>query len=88
MFGEKCLATICEPSRKLQIERMSTLAERMVEKLETLVEENAGLQAVTVNGTSTTYADLVAQLDYWKKKQLRESGAAPRVKRMDLGGFH
>lgn len=64
-----------------------TFAERMVAQLETVIEESAGLQSVTVNGTSTTYVDLVKQYEYWKKKVARENGSAPRVKRMNLGGF-
>lgn len=64
-----------------------TFAERQVELLETIIEENAGLTSVAVNGTNVTYADLLKQYDYWKKKVARESGANPRVKRMNLGGF-
>jgi hypothetical protein len=64
-----------------------TFAARQVALLEELIEENAGLQSVAVNGTQTTYADLIKQRDYWKKEVARESGTAPRVKRMNLGGF-
>lgn len=64
-----------------------TFAETQLALLEELIAENAGLQSVSVNGTTTTYADLIKQRDYWKKQVLRESGAAPRVKRMNLGGF-
>ena len=64
-----------------------TFAELQVTRLETLLAEAVGLQSVAVNGTVTSYADLLKQYDYWKARVARENGTKQRIVRLDLSGF-
>lgn len=64
-----------------------TFAELQVERLETLLAEAVGLKTVVVNGTTTEYADLLVQYQFWKSKVAIESGAKQRIVRLDLSGF-
>ena len=64
-----------------------TFAEEMVTRLEALMRDAAGLQSVTIDGHMVTYADLVAQYEFWKRKVATESGKRATVAQIDLGGF-
>lgn len=64
-----------------------TFAETMVTTLETVLAEAAGMQEVTVNGTVTKYADLLAQYQFWKNRVATEAGTRQRIVRLDLSGF-
>jgi hypothetical protein len=63
-----------------------TFAERMVTKLETLLEQSAGLASVNVDGEAVTFADLEARYDYWKGRVALENGARRRSSSIYLGG--
>lgn len=64
-----------------------TFAEEMVSKLEALMREAAGLQSVNIDGHMVTYADLLAQYEFWKRKVATESGKRATVAQIDLSGF-
>lgn len=64
-----------------------TLADKMLEKLETILLENVGLESVNVDGSSVAYADLEKKYDYWRKRQQREQGQAPVISRIRLDQF-
>jgi hypothetical protein len=57
---------------------MATFAEQQVERLQTLLAANVGVQAVTVGGRTVAYVDLTEQLEYWQSKVARENGTRPR----------
>ncbi len=61
-------------------------AQTMVTKLETLLAANVGVQSVTVDGRSVSYADLTKQYDYWKRKLARSNGSRPRVAQVYIRG--
>lgn len=64
-----------------------TFAQQQLTRIEAIIAESAGLQSVTIGNTSTSYVDLLAQRDYWRREVARESGQNPRVKRIQMGGF-
>lgn len=64
-----------------------SFATEQVERLETLLAENAGVQSVNVDGQQVTFADLVSQYDYWKSRVAREEGTRPRTFSVDLSSF-
>lgn len=66
---------------------MASFAEQQVERLETLLVSNVGVQSISVDGQSVQYADLLEQYDFWKAKAARDTGKRPRVFQVDLGGF-
>jgi len=45
-----------------------TFAEKMVAKYEELLEANAGLASVNVDGQQVSYSDLEAKYGHWLKK--------------------
>jgi hypothetical protein len=63
-----------------------SLAEQMVEKLAAILLENAGLAAVTVDGTSVTYQDLEERYQFWQKRLQAERGQRPNLSRIKMGG--
>jgi hypothetical protein len=64
-----------------------TFANKMVTKFECLLEDNVGVQSVTVDGVAVSYADLLVQYEYWKKRQAVARGTRPRVSSINLSGF-
>jgi hypothetical protein len=70
------------PSKFAQIQ----YANNRVKQLEQLIADNAGLQSVSVNGTSTTYLDLLNQRTYWLAELARLEGRTARTKTIRLGG--
>lgn len=64
-----------------------TFAKTMVTKLEGLLSKAAGLKTVSVDGTMTTFDDLTAQYQHWKREVEKEAGRRPRVAGIDLSGF-
>jgi hypothetical protein len=63
-----------------------SLAEQMVEKLAAILLENAGLAAVTVDGTSVTYQDLEERYQFWQKRLQAERGQRPNLSTIKMGG--
>lgn len=63
-----------------------SFAKQRIEQLEAIIAESAGLQSVSVNGTSTTYADLLKQREYWLNELARLEGTISRTKTIRLGG--
>lgn len=63
---------------------MSTFAEDMVEKYQTLLLANAGVKSVTVDGQSMTMDDLERKLEYWSRKVAAANGTRPRVMQINL----
>jgi len=57
----------------------------MVTKYETLLEANAGMKTVSVDGQTITYEDLHRRWEFWKNWQAREKGTRPRAVTLDLG---
>jgi len=66
---------------------MATFAETMLAKYETLLQTNAGLDSVMVDGQSVRYADVEAKYRYWKRAVAREKGTRPQAASINLGGF-
>ena len=67
---------------------MATHAEQMVEKYEALLLANAGVQTVTVDGVTVSYADLEQRHRYWRKQVAREKGRRPTAASIKLSsGF-
>lgn len=64
---------------------MSSFADEMVTKLETLLRENVGVASVTIDGRAVSYASLTEQYDYWKNRAARESGRRPLASKIKLG---
>ena len=67
---------------------MPTFAERMKAKYEKLLEENAGLDRVDVDGTTVSYEDLEEKHAYWARKVAREKGRRPQAAQIDLGSTY
>ncbi len=55
-----------------------SFASNQVSRLETLLQQNVGVQSVTVNGHAVTYDDLLKHYNYWKSRQARENKTRPR----------
>lgn len=66
---------------------MATHAERMVVKYEALLEANPGVQTVSVDGLSVSYADLEAKLAHWKRRVARHQGTRPVATTIRLDRF-
>ena len=64
-----------------------SFAEEHVERLETLIKENVGVDMVTVGNTSVKYVNLVHQYDFWKSKLARENNTRPRAAKINLSNF-
>ena len=65
---------------------MSTFAEDMVTKYETLLSANTGVKSVSVDGQSVSYDDLVKQYQFWKTTVARAAGTKPTASTIKLGG--
>jgi hypothetical protein len=65
---------------------MATFAEQMVAKLQATLLENPAADSVTVDGTTVSFADLVARLEHWESRVAREAGGRPSMMTIDLGG--
>lgn len=61
-----------------------TFAEKMVAKYEELLEANAGLASVNVDGQQVSYSDLEAKYGHWLKKVAQQGRS--RVTHFDLSG--
>lgn len=66
-------------------ERLAYASARITQ-LEQLLEDYAGVQSVTVNGTATTYTNLLEQRQYWLNEYSRLEGATATVRTIRLGG--
>jgi len=66
---------------------MATHAEQMVEKLEQLLLENAGLTEVNIDGQKTAYADLEAKLEHWQAKVRQERSGKATISTIRLDRF-
>ena len=67
---------------------MATMAEHaavMVAKLQTLLQENVGIESVTVDGQQVTYTKLRADLAYWQGVVDRTNGTRPLAATIKLG---
>ncbi|HUS46146.1 MAG TPA: hypothetical protein VM219_08985 [Phycisphaerae bacterium] len=63
---------------------MATYSETMLHKYETLLESSAGLNVVTIDGQSVSFADLEVKRKYWQREVAKESGAKPAASTIDL----
>lgn len=63
---------------------MSTFAQRMVEKYERLLEENAGVESVDVDGVRVAFVELEKRYERWKRKRLIEQGKAATISRFRI----
>ena len=61
--------------------------QQMVTKLQALLLANPGAQAISIDGTTTTFADLERRLNYFQSQLARELGTKQRFNRVGLGGF-
>lgn len=66
---------------------MASFAAQQVARLETLLQQNVGVQSITVDGQTVEYDDLLAQYNYWKSRLARENQTRPRAAQVYLGGF-
>lgn len=64
----------------------TTFAEDMVTKYKALLTDLGGLKSITIDGTSHTYEDLAAKLEYWEKKVARAAGTRPPLSTIGLNG--
>lgn len=64
-----------------------TFAEAMLARIEALLLANPGASSVAFDGTSVTFADLMARRDQIRKEISQEQGKRPRIRTVDLGGF-
>jgi len=62
-----------------------THAERMADKYADLLEKIGGLDRITVDGQTYTYADLEAKYQFWARKVARQKGTRPAVATHNLG---
>jgi ABC-type amino acid transport substrate-binding protein len=61
-----------------------TFAQRMLEKYETLLEQNAGVERINIDGQDVTYADLEKKYEFWRARVLKEGGKAPTISTIRL----
>ncbi|MDE2100064.1 MAG: hypothetical protein KGL39_22610 [Patescibacteria group bacterium] len=66
---------------------MPSFAAAQVARLETLLSQCVGVQSITVDGQTVTYADLLAQYQFWKRRAAVENGTRPFVSQINLGNF-
>jgi len=52
-----------------------------------LLEANPGVQSVSVDGLSVSYADLESKLAHWKRRVARQQGTRPVVTTIRLDRF-
>lgn len=64
-----------------------TFAAQMLAKIEALLLANPGAQSVTFDGSSVSFADLMARRDQLRKEVAQELGQRPRFRQVDLGSF-
>ena len=67
---------------------MATMAEHaavMVAQLQTLLQENVGIESVTVDGQQVTYTKLRDDLAYWQGVVDRTNGTRPLAATIKLG---
>ncbi len=64
-----------------------TFEEQMIEKLQTLLLANPGVEEVVVDGQRVKYANLTAQLDYWQRRVNEAGGMRPRASSIKLDGI-
>ena len=62
-------------------------AEKMVKKYEQLLDENAGVKSVSVDGQSVTWDDLQRQYTFWKKELDKSEGKKPMIQQGNLSNF-
>ncbi len=65
-------------------------ARQMIGKLETALATGAGVVSVSTDGVSTTYdrKGALAELEYWRKQDIRYSRSKSRTTNIDLSGAH
>jgi len=66
---------------------MASFAANQVARLELLLQQNVGLQQITIGGQTIQYDDLLKQYDYWKSRQGRENGTRPIVSQIRLDNY-
>lgn len=64
-----------------------TFNEQMVTKLQALLLANPGAQIINVDGTSTTFVDVQARLNWFQSQVAREQGNRSTFVGINLGGF-
>ena len=74
-----CMAFFFCPATPVRVGvAMTTFAETMLAKYETLLQTSAGLDTVSVDGQSVRYADVEAKYRYWKREVAREKHERPQ----------
>lgn len=63
-----------------------TFAEEMLERIEGVLREAAGLQSASIAGQTVTYADLLAQREHWRREIAKEQGGRPLLLEVDMRG--
>lgn len=58
----------------------------MLAKFETLLQANAGLSTVNVDGQVVQFSDLQNQWRFWRNEVAKESGTRNRFNAIDLSG--
>lgn len=62
-----------------------TFAQTMLTKYESLLEANAGLKSVVVDGVQTTFEDLTTQWKFWKNEVAKADGnGKPRLSAVEM----
>ena len=62
------------------------VTKQILDKLNTLLIANVGLDTVEVDGTRIRYKDLEKKRDYWARKYAREQGRKSSVQKISLSG--
>lgn len=62
-------------------------AEKMVDKYQQLLLDNAGVKSVNVDGQSVTYSDLKADYQSWKNQLDASTGDKALIAQLDLSKF-
>lgn len=66
---------------------MPTFNEQMVTKLEAALLANPTAETITIGTETTTYVDVVARLEQFRRRVAAESGSRPMFSAVELGGF-
>lgn len=63
-------------------------ASEMVKLLEEAMEQNVGVAEVVIDGLKVRYdrAQLMVELDYWRRQAAKASGKRPLFRGIDLSG--
>jgi hypothetical protein len=61
-------------------------ARQMVERLQAVLLESAGLQTVTIAGQAVSFSQAQAQFEFWKKRLDTLQGTRPRLLTVELAG--